>query len=231
MKTSDKDLQYWEIWNKSKRQEDLSSLLKQVNPLINKAVYKQSGSLAPAILESEAKIQALNAFKTFNPQKQVKLSTHVTNYLKKLTRLNYEHQEVFKVPEARRIKYHTYATVKSHMEEDVGRAPTLEELAEKLGWSYAEVGRFQRENKKELSDAQPISNDANFFRKDTAARTLAYIYNDLPPKDKLVLEYTTGYGGKDVLSNKEIMKKLNMTQGQLSYAKTKLTDKLVEVGN
>ena len=46
------------------------------------------------------------------------------------------------------------------------------------------------------------------------------------PEEKVLFEYTTGFNGKPKLSNPEIMRKMNLTQAQLSYKKTLLTRKL-----
>lgn len=223
------DYKYWEQWNKTKDDKDLSVLLKQVNPLIQYSVFQQKGSLPTPIIEAEAKLQAVNAFKTYDPSKGTKLSTHLTNYLKKVSRLNYQYQEIYKVPEARRIKYQTFTTAKDELTQKYGRPPTVLELAEKLNWSNAEVSRFLSESKQELSDSQPLSNDTKFYGDNSDSTMLAYIYNDLPTKDKLLFEHTTGYGGKPILDNNELAKRLEMTPGQISYAKKKLVNKIVDV--
>jgi DNA-directed RNA polymerase specialized sigma subunit len=178
-------------------------------------------------LESEAKLQAVKAFETYSPSIGVKLSTHLTNYLKKVNRLAYKHQEIYTVPEDRRIKYHTFDRVKENLKDSLDRDPTIEEMAHELKWSRAEVGRYYKEQRRELSDTQPHANDIPIYT-DTKSALLSYAYHDLPPKDKLLLEYTMGYGGKPKMSDPEIMRKLNMTRGQLSYAKKLLTNK---VGN
>jgi hypothetical protein len=48
------------------------------------------------------------------------------------------------------------------------------------------------------------------------------VYHDLSPLQKSIFEHTTGYGGAPVLDGKAMMKKLNLTQGQLSYEKSKI---------
>jgi len=224
MMVQDKDLELWEKWRRSQSQVDLSNLLEQVKPLIKTVAQQYAGNISPAILEAEAKIQAVNAFKSFDPSRGVKLSTHLMNQLKKTSRFAYKHQEIYSVPESRRIKYHTFESVKSHLRDKYDRDPSIEELADSLKWSNSEVKRYQREDIRELSDSQPLSSDIGFYKKDDTAM-LAYMYNDLNPQEKLLLEYTTGYGGRQ-LSNTEIKRRLNMTQGQLSYAKKNLTNKL-----
>ena len=225
MTPKDKDVALWKQWNKSKSTSDLSKLLHQVNPLIYTVAQQYAGNIAPAILEAEAKIQAVRAFNTYNPNKGTKLSTHLMNQLKKTSRFAYKHQEIYTVPEDRRIKYHTFNSVKSHLKDKYDRDPTIEELADSLKWSNSEVKRYHNEDIKELSDSQPIATDSGFYKHQTDPIT-SYIYNDLAPDEKVLMESITGLNGKSPLSNKEVMRKLNMTQGQFSYAKRKLVNKL-----
>lgn len=228
LKNYSDDMVKWHAWKADPTPEKLSHLFKQMEPVLFSATKINQGSLAPAVIQSEAKLQALKAFKTFDPAKDVKLSTHVHNYLQKVNRLNYQYQEIFAVPEQRRIKYQTFQKAKSDLEDSLHREPNAEELAGHLHWSRAEVGRFLSEAKTEFSDAQPYSSD--LAAHDTeGASVLSYIYNDLGPQDKLLLEYRTGYNGRPQLGNPQIMKKLNMTQGQLSYAVKDLTRRIDDV--
>ena len=221
----DRDLELWKKWDRTRSPMDLEALLKQVDPIIHKTLQPLQGPVPSSVLSAEAKLQALKAFQTFQPGRGNQLSTHLTNYLRKVNRLVYKHQELYSVPEARRIKFHTFNTMKTNLQDQYDRDPTVEELASNLKWSNAEVGRFIKEDRKEFSDSQPYSNDFH-INSDPNYSMLAYVYNDLAPKDKLLLEHTTGYGGKRILNNSQLMRKFNMTQGQLSYAKKQLTDKI-----
>jgi DNA-directed RNA polymerase specialized sigma subunit len=221
------DIAKWKQWQKDPNSSNLSTLVKQMQPVIYKATQINQGALSPAVIEAEAKIQAVNAFKTYDPKKDVKLSTHLTNYLQKVNRINYKYQDLYKVPEDRRIKYNTFNTAKSDFEDSYGREPSIEELSSRLGWSQREVSRYLRENRQELSQSVPYPSDLGAH--DTTDETIvSYVYNDLSPKDKLVFEYTTGYQGRRKLTNSEIMAKLGLTQGQLSYAKSKISKRIKE---
>jgi len=217
------DAKKWQTWKTDPTPDNLSAVLRQMSPVIHKAIQINQGNLSPAIVEAQAKIEAVKAFKSFKPDKGVKLSTHVTNYMQKVNRLNYKYQEAFSVPEVRRIKWSTFNSAKGELGDQLGRDPNTSELADSLGWSQAEVGRFNAENRHELSDSQPHYSDFN--QHDTRdASMLAYVYNDLSPRHKLVLEHTTGYNNKKVLDNQDLMKKLRATQGQVSYYKTQIKD-------
>lgn len=220
-KKTDKDLELWDDWNRSKDPEALSSLYKNLNPLIHSTINPLRGSISDRVLEAEAKLQALKAFKTFDPNRGVKLSTHVANNLQKVNRITYNNMELLSVPEQRRIKFKNYDATKSNLEEELGRPPSLNELADALGWSKAEVARHRAESWKELSASNPNVSDVG-FHDDSNSTLVSYVYNDLSPRDQNVFEMTTGYGGTKEYSNKDIMKKLKLSQGQLSYTKSKI---------
>lgn len=223
--TGDDDLAKWQTWKKSKNPDTLNVLLRQLEPILRAGSRQNYGTLSNAVIDSEAKIQAVSAFKTFDPDKGVKLSTHVTNYLQKVNRLNYRHQEIFSVPENRRIQYSAFEAAKSHLGDELGRHPTQDEIATHLKWPKAEVERFHQENRFELSETQPYANDIAAHQ--TRDQTLvSYIFQDLTPKYRLLLEHTTGYNDKPILDNTALRKKLGMTQGQLSYAKKQLQDQV-----
>ena len=220
------DINKWKAWKADPNPKTLSHLFRQMEPVMFSATKINQGSISPAVIQAEAKIQALKAFKTYDPKHEVKLSTHVHNYLQKVNRLNYQYQEIFAVPEQRRIKYQTFQKAKQDLEDNLKREPNAEELADHLHWSRAEVGRFLSESKTELSDSQPHSSDLALHDVHSIrdATMMSYIYNDLPPKSKMLLEHTAGYNGQPVLTNPQLMKKFGMTLGQLSYAKKDLRE-------
>lgn len=216
-----KDLQLWNNWNTTKKSSDLSKLYKNINPLIHHNINPLKGAISDTVLMAEAKLNAMKAFKSFDPNKGIKLSTHVTNHLKKTNRIVYNNMELLKVPEQRRIKFKNYEATHTNLEEELGRPPSMDELSTSLGWSRSEVARHKSESWKELSASNPNVSDAGFH--DDANNTIvSYVYNDLTPKYQTIFEMTTGYGGKREIGNQDIMKKLKISQGQLSYAKTKI---------
>lgn len=228
MSLQERDIQLWKKWKESKSKEDLEALLKAVSPILANTVNQLKGNVSTAVLDAEAKIQAVKAFNTFDPNKGVQLSTHLINTLQKVNRVAYSNMELLSVPEHRRYKFKTFAAAIANLHEELGREPNSLELAEELGWSTNEVERFRMEERKELSDSRPDSPE--FSKKtDTNDLLLSYIHHDLSPQQRSVFEMTTGYAGQQVYDNAKIMKSLNMTQGQLSYAKTLIKDKVNKV--
>ena len=216
----------WREWQRDPTSHRMGNVLGQLNPLIQKEVNRWSGtySLARPLLELEAKRLAAEAIHSYSPTRGAALATHVTHRLKKLSRLPYTHQNIARLPEYQTLKFHTYHSAKAELEDKFGRDPTADELADQLGWSRPFLTRFQTSLRKEFLESgepPPI-----FDRPSDDAQTIDFVYNDLSPAQKTIFQHTTGYSGSPILTNPQLMKKLNLSQGQLSYQKRLLVNKV-----
>lgn len=222
-----KDVALWREWKRNPSPMNLQRLLDQLNPVVQRAVNQWSGSLARPALELEAKNLAREAIETYRPTGGASLATHVTNRLKKLSRLSYTHQNLARIPEYQTLKFHTYTSAQAQLQDELGREPTSAELADQLGWSGSAVSAFQRNLRQEFiesGDTPPI-----FDERPDDSGMIDYIYYDLAPVQQKIFEHTTGYQGAQVLNNPQIMKKLKLTQGQLSYQKRLMTNRIENI--
>lgn len=221
------DLAAWKQWKSSKSDKDLSSLIDRVTPLVHREANKWSSALARPLLEAEGKRLAVEAFHNFDPKGGAALATHVVNRLQKMSRLSYANQNVARLPENKMLMYHTYNLGHSELQDRLGRGPTVDELADHLGWSMKHLTQFRTQiGRQELlesgGNATTDGNAGDMFDADDQDHTVDFIHHDLPPLHKAIFEHLTGYGGAKILDNQEIMAKLKLTQGQYSYAKKNL---------
>jgi DNA-directed RNA polymerase specialized sigma subunit len=227
MLRSDKDFQVWEQWKKNPTDANMQAVLTQLNPIIQMEVNRWAGTLARPALELEAKTLAAAAIRSYDPNRGAALGTHITNQLRKLSRLPYTHQNLARVPEYQTLKFHTYNMADSALKDKLGRDPTVDELSSQLGWSKSYLNNFQKTIRKEYvesGETPPI------FDTDSGESGIVdFVYNDLSPMQKTIFEHTTGYGGAKPLKNPQLMKKLKLSQGQLSYQKRLLVDKIKDV--
>jgi len=222
MSTSERDLELWKQWKRTQSPQDLQMLLNQLQPLINRQINRWSGSLARPVLDTEAKILATEAIKSYNPNMGASLGTHVTNRLQKLSRLVYTHTQAARLPEHKAIGMATFSVAQETLQNDLGREPSQLEIADHLGWSTPRVNEFQRAyNRKELLTSGEF-NPASFPIADQEDPIIGFVIHDMAPTTQTLFEHITGYGGRPVLSNKELQKKFKMTQGQISYQKRKI---------
>ena len=221
MSVSAKDDELYQQWRRTQSSTDLAALVKALDPLIQSEVNRRSSTLARDLLLIQGKKLAVDAIKSFDPAQNVKISTHVTNQLQKLSRVNYAHQNAARIPEHSMLQFHSVAIAKEDFHAQHGREPSLEELSDSLAWSPKKLKQFQTTfGRQELLES--IDTPGDLFVHETHDPHIDYVYSTLSPRQQLVFEHVTGYGGRPTLSNPQIIKKLGITQGVLSYEKTKI---------
>ena len=225
----EKDLELWKEYKRTKSITVRNQLLNNFSGLINSQVNKWSGPISRGVLLTEAKILAIKALDTYNPDKGTALSTHITNNLQPLSRLVYQHQNTARLPENVTLRMNSFNAAKSFISSEKGREPTTDELQDELGWSSKEIGRIQSYNRKDLVESGPAVS-GNFHSKkmyeDADEDLLSAVYMELLPDEKKLFEHTTGFNNKPILNNPDLCKKLNISQSQLSYKKSLLKTKI-----
>lgn len=227
----EQDLALWKVWKKDPSDTNASALLKQVQPLIMREAGKWSGTLAKPLLEVEGKRLAMDAFHTYDPKMGAALGTHTVNSLMRMSRLAYSNQNVARLPENKHLLYHTYHTGHEALKDELGRAPTVDELADRLGWSVNHLTDFRKSiGRAEMLESGGTSeSEGGLYESDGQDNIVDFIHHDLPPPQKLLFEHITGYGGAEILSNQELQKKMKLTQGQFSYLKAKVISHVEDV--
>lgn len=221
MAVADKDLELWRRWKTSKSSFDLEKLINSLNPLIQAEVNRRAGTLARPALEGKAISLAVKAIHSYDPSKGVKLSTHVANQIQKLSRMNYAHQNAARIPEHTMLQYQTVQLAKEDFKAMEGRDPNTAELADQLGWSPKKVQTFNEQfGRAELVES--VETAGGSFVAAQYDPSVDYAYFSMSPRQQKIFEHTTGYHGAKKLSNKQIMSKLGITQGVLSYEKNKI---------
>lgn len=223
----DKDLELWNNWKRTKSATDRAELLKRFDSVIQSQVNRWSGPVPREVLVNEAKLLALKAFDNYDPNMGAALATHVTNNLAPLSRVVYTAQNTARLPENIVLKMHTYNAALDHLTNFHGRAPTVDELHEHTGWTVPEINRIETYNRKDLVESGSIGGDSFFNTYDDRdSDVLGAVYFDLSPDEKVLFDHVTGDHGKSRMKNPELCKKLGLTQAQLSYKKSQLTNKM-----
>lgn len=228
----EQDLAAWHAWKRSPTDASASALLAQVAPLIHKEVGKWAGTLARPLLETEGKRLAMQAFHGYDPGRGAALGTHVVNQLQRMSRLSYANQNAARLPENKMLLYHAFNMASAELADAHGRAPTADELADRLGWPIRKVEEYRRSiGRRELLESGGLfeSGDAGLWDEGEQSHLVDFAHHDLPARHKAIFEHLTGYGGAEQLSNQAIQKRLGMTQGQYSYAKKQLIESLEHV--
>lgn len=215
---AEQDLHYYNQWKQNSNPQTMGALLNVLKPVIFNEVSRQSGTLPPAALAGQAQKWAIKAIKSYDPARNVALSTYVTNYLRKIRRLNYTYQNAARIPENLQLKYSEYNTAQSKLENMLNREPTEDELAEELGWSKAHVVRLKGSLYQDLSESGS-ARPTEVSRFNTQALVMQHIMDNLTPDERYFFEHLD-------VPTKDMCAKLNINQARYSYLKTKLKEKV-----
>lgn len=225
-------LQRYQAGDKSTKKELVHSL----TPLIRSQASKFKNSGLPySAIELEGKRLASQAIDTFDPKMGVQLNTHVTNYLKKLSRFTTTYQNVGHIPEPRALMLGKYETMFANLAAEKGREPTLTELADAMQVPPIEIDRLQSERRAdlhmELASADPEEGGFSYYvapnSEDPKLReALEFVYFDSDPINKKILEYTFGLSNVQIITAKEIKDKLKLTEAELQTRKTQLSSEI-----
>lgn len=210
-----KDHQLWQAWKKAPTQQNLDPLMKQMMPLLRREMTPWSNVVPAAYLENEAKNLAIKAFNTYDPKHGTTIGTHTVNHLKKMSRTAYERQSSIGVPEQKRLTFNTYQRVKSQLEDEHGRPPSHNEIADAMRLPPKHLQSIvELVGKRELMES---GEGPSFAQHLDDAEVIHLAWHDMTPLQRSIFEHRTGYNGAQILSGAGIMHKLNVTQGQISY--------------
>jgi DNA-directed RNA polymerase specialized sigma subunit len=170
----------------------------------------------------------MKSFDSYNPDMGTQPSTYVWNNLQKVQRLASESLTSGHIPEYRNLKRATFTTVRDNLTDRLGYEPSVDDMADELGWSKKEVGRMNNELGGEVTASGA---EFDFYGNSTSKQStdkplVDYLYHELEGKNKVIFEHTFGYGGKPILTNKEIAKKLNTNEMAIHRAKKAMGEKI-----
>jgi len=215
------------LWQRYKQgdQTALSELLISLFPLIERTVQQWSGSSIPVhILRARATNLATEALRDWDPSK-AKMNTHIVNRLQKLSRLVYEHQNVARIPESRSSKIGAFQAAEGTLWDDLGREPSVAELSDYLAWNPKEIEKIQKDMRREVPSSY-IESPVAFDVESKEKMMLDYFYSGLNQTNQVIFEHITGYGGKPVLTNNQIARRVNVSRSEVENRKTDFVNRL-----
>jgi DNA-directed RNA polymerase specialized sigma subunit len=193
---------------------DVEALIKENKKLIELEAQRYASNLPLITVQIEAYRLAREAAKSYNPASGFKFSTHLVNSLKKLSRMSTQYGGVLRVPENTQFGVNKIQKIEKDLEHILGRSPTLEEVSHHSGLTPKAVTDMMKSKKvstgiSSLFEAPALINSEN-------DEWVQFVYHDLSDKDKLIFEHKTGFGGKPILDNSTIAKKLNLSSSTLN---------------
>lgn len=206
--------------------KDVDKLIADHKRLIDFEASKHSQFVPSSVALAEAYRIARKAAESYDPKSGFQFSTHLTNQLKKLSRLGTSFGAIARLPEKRQFELTRLNHAEQSLKDELGREPSIEELSTATGFGLHTVTHLLKNRKKEVN----IENLAYtpVFIDNTNDEWIHFVYNDLPQRDKVIFEHKLGWGGKPELSNEEIAKNLNISPSTVNNRVRLISEKLAE---
>lgn len=229
----DKQLQMWEEWKSSGEHPDkLRPLQAQFTPTIFKSInrYQAQPTIPMHLIEAQANNLFIQALRTYNPEK-AQLNTHVTNMLNRVDRYVKTYQNAGRIQETRAQSMGSYLSAKLEIQEEMGRAPTAQELSERMTLQMGktitpkEAERYMKEERSDVSEAH-FSDTSFTFIPSSSRMVLKLIYEELSPEEKAVFERLHGINGAKKMRAGDVARELNMHPSKISRIRTAIEAKV-----
>jgi DNA-directed RNA polymerase specialized sigma subunit len=170
---------------------------------------KYSKLIPYEVVLAEAYKLAHKAAESFDPSKNIKFSTHLTNQLKKLSRISTLYGAAVRLPENKQFKSQHINEAELYLKDELGREPSAMEVSEYTHIPLVHVNKI-KQNKANEVNLSSLTHTPVFLTNQNDD-WLHFVYHDLSDLDRVIFEYKTGFNNKPTLNNEEIAKKLNIS--------------------
>ncbi len=193
------DLEAWHTWNNNGRKaDDLEPLMNRMKPVVRKATNVYAGrvqSIPKEAVEAEFEIQAIKAFHSYDPSKGTAPATHLTAQLKRGRRFITDHQNAARVPENRAYMIGNYQRSKDQLQDELGRAPSTEELSDHMKVPKIQITKLENELRAEIPMSH-LQGSLVSTSRSPERDLIHFLPQELTPEEQLVFELLSGSYGK-----------------------------------
>lgn len=222
-------------WKNNQTPETNTKVLAAVQPVIDSALTSYGGSAHSPTLKSKAKLMALKALGTYDPNRG-NVRTHLLSQLQSLRRAAAKEQNIISLPEQVGLDFQNITAAENELRDQYGRDPTDDELADYTNLSKRRINKIRQFNQPlaegtvsrivdEDSGGGDVASQIPGQRNATEA-WMNFVYDDLGPTDKLIMDMTLGRNGRRKASTQEIAARLRLTPGAISQRAAKIQSML-----
>lgn len=220
-------------WQKNQTPELNTKLIGTIQPIIDTAVSSYAGANASNTIKNKARLMALKALNTYDPAKG-NVKTHLLSQLQSLRRLTAKEQNIISLPEQVGLDFQRLSAAENELRDALSRDPTDDEIADATGLSTRRIKKIRGFNQPiaegmtalQAGDSEDAANTdiastLPNYTKHTDA-WLEFVYGDLTPTDKLIMDMTLGRNGRRRASTQDIAQRLNISPGAVSQRAAKI---------
>lgn len=229
--------QLYQQWRQDPSPQNTDRVLQALTPLIRQQVSRHSDP-QDKVLMGRARLLALRALRSYDPQGKATLTSHVYSHLQSLFRESQRLQQPIAVPERAALEWKRIQAAETTLIDQLGRPPTDRELADHLQMSQEKLarlrrmrlpvptGQFQSLGEDGLSSHEPAVEIQPQRRNNL---TWSILLDELDPVNRKIAEMTLGWNGQPQVANQDIARKLGVTPGAVSQRKAEIQRKFQDL--
>lgn len=204
------EMEVWRRWKETRDPNDFKWLYATHKGAINTGGARALAvsQVPKAAIRSQLVKNYLTALDKFNPDMGVKMTTYIQGNMGHAGRYGQKFGNIARMPSDRGGLVGLYQNREKHLTEQLGRLPTVNELADDMLISAEEAADIRAERitpkvvatmRKELRGTRLAEGEAAAFSQDSKLRDRAvYLHGSLNPEQQLVLENMYPVFGKGV---------------------------------
>ena len=232
-------LESYQQWLKNPSPEAASLLVQKLQPILDSAITSYAGQSSPTI-RSRARKMAIDALKTYDPKRGT-IRTHLLSQLRGLRRTAAAEQSLIQLPEQRALDWQILQEAERALTLELGHEPSTAQLADYTGLPIKRITQLRKiqlpvpfgasegvapSGESSLDPSQDLAARLPWIEDAQFSAWVDYVYQDLSPRDQVILDYMLGLHGKPKLSTGEIAKRLRITPSAVSQ-RTKYLQQLL----
>jgi DNA-directed RNA polymerase specialized sigma subunit len=223
-------------WMKNQTPEFNGRVLSKVQPIIDTALSSYAGPSASSALKTRAKLMTLKALQSFDPARG-NVRTHLLSQLQGLRRLAAQEQNIISIPEQVGLDFQKLTAAEDELRDRLSRDPSDDEVADFTGLAKRRINKIRAFNKPIAEGSTVIETADDYADSGGVASRIPgqtteqdawmnFVYEDLTPTNKLIMDMSLGRNGKKKTSVQEIARRLNITPGAVSQRAAKIQEML-----
>jgi DNA-directed RNA polymerase specialized sigma subunit len=211
-----------QAWQKDPSPNNAKVMLESLDPYIRDATRRHTGGTSPTAI-GRAKIESLKALKSYNPVHS-KPQTFLSTQLQGLSRWNASRTNGVRIPTRAAGQYALLDRAEADFLDTHGRPPSTAELANSTNLTVTAIAKLRKFNAPMVgSQPNAMQEEDDYSTVDDQALRpaddkawLEMVYEDLPERDRVIMEHTIGMFGRNRMSTGQLAKKLKVSPGLIS---------------
>lgn len=216
----------WTDWKSSPDPARMARVIQAARPIIDRSVSRIS-TKSPAA-SAHAKMLAIGAIKSFDPARGASLKTHLYTNLKPLGRIARAQSSLIPKSRLELDRSNRLTAGVNFLRESINREPTDTELMDHMMVDPRELKKMRLAGHGDVAESTTDSAAVDNGDSERLNRWSNYVYHDLDPMGKLIMDLRMGRNGRTPAGMQEIVTATGMSMGGINKRLEGISKRILE---